>query len=112
MSYQDFFKSFVESKKAKGCEGATSIFFMVKKAVTNMLFTRYDEYYLSFLTMKIIAEMMKVGDLNSVTKKHQQVAFKYDFSIYHLPWVIERIEASSCDHKWCGIVQERITEEE
>lgn len=99
MSYTEFFKGFVESKKAKGCEGATSIFFMVRKAVKNMLSRKYDEYYLSFLTMKIIAEMIKCGDLNSVTKKHQQVAFKYDFGMYHLPWVIERIENANCDHK-------------
>ena len=111
MSYQEFFKGFVESKKEAGCEGATSIFFMVRKAVKNMLSRKYDESYLTFLTMKIISEMMKVGCLNSVTKKHQQVAFKYNFEMYYLPWVIERIENSNCDHKWCEIVREKITAE-
>ena len=112
MSYQDFFKGFVESKKKEGCAGATSIFFMVRKAVKNMLSRKYTEDYLSFLNMKVIAEMMKVGDLNEVTETHQQVAFKYNFSMYHLPWVIERIEESNCDHKWCEIVREKIEENE
>ena len=90
MGYQEFFKEFVESKEKEGCQGATSIFFMVKKAVTNMLSRKYDDDYLSFLNMKVIAKMMKDedGSLNSVTKKHQQIAFKYDILFmrsYHLP---------------------------
>ena len=111
MSYGDFLINFVVSKEKEGCQGATSIFFLVRKAVKNMLLRKYDPDYLTFLTMKIIAEMMKVGDLNSVTEKHQQVAFRYNFEMYHLPWVIERIENSNCDHKWCNIVQEKITAE-
>ena len=112
MSYQDFFKGFVVSKEKEGCQGATAIFFMVRKAVKNMLLSRYTEDYLSFLTMKIIAEMMKVGDLNEVTERHQKVAFRYDFEMYHLPWVIEKIEDSNCDHKWCEIVREKLAEED
>ena len=116
MGYQEFFKGFVESKKQEGCEGATAIFFMVKKAVTSMLSRKYSDDYLSFLNMKVIAKMMKEdGSLNGVTEKHQQIAFKYDtlFSkSYHLPWVIERIENSNCDHKWCEIVRDKIEENE
>ena len=112
MGYVDFFNGFVVNKEKEGCQGATSIFFMVRKAVKNMLSRKYDEDYLSFLNMKIIAEMMKVGSLNEVTKNHQQVAFKYNFKLYQLPWVIERIEDSNCDHKWCEIVREKITEED
>ena len=89
MGYQEFFKGFVESKKQEGCEGATAIFFMVKKAVYNMLSRKYSDEYLSFLNMKVIANMMKVdGSLNEVTKKHQQIGFKYDILFmrsYHLP---------------------------
>ena len=117
MGYQEFFKGFVESKKSEGCEGATAIFFMVKKAVTNLLSRRYSEDYLSFLNIKVIAKMMQDedGSLNSVTKNHQQIAFKYDILFsrsYHLPWVIERIENSNCDHKWCEIVREKLAEED
>ena len=116
MNYQEFFKGFVESKKKEGCEGATAIFFMVKKAVYNMLSRRYSDEYLSFLNMKVIAKMMKEdGSLNEVTKKHQQIAFKYDILFmrsYHLPWVIERIENSNCDHKWCEIVRDKLAEED
>lgn len=89
MGYKEFFEGFVESKKKEGCEGATAIFFMVKKAVTSILSRRYSDDYLSFLNMKVIAKMMKIdGSLNEVTKKHQQIAFKYDILFmrsYHLP---------------------------
>ena len=116
MGYQEFFKGFVESKKTEGCEGATAIFFMVKKAVYNMLSRKYSDDYLSFLNMKVIAKMMKGdGSLNGVTKKHQQIAFKYDILFartYHLPWVVERIENSNCDHKWCEIVRDKLLEED
>ena len=52
------------------------------------------------------------GFVESKKKEGCQGATAIFMRSYHLPWVIERIENSNCDHKWCEIVRDKLAEED
>ena len=98
----NFINSYIaERKKENSCESAVRAFFTLRKIVKR----KVGMYQEDNITLFRMIELLKNGNL---FYQDHTTNVNIDLEKFYQPWIIELISKTSCEHKWCGIIRNKI----
>ena len=89
------------AKKTATCENAVKVFFEIRKHLKKEL------PYWAVISLKNVFRFLLKGELKI---KSENLDLEFDRPELANPWIIPAIEQSKCDHKWCGILKQKLAE--